>query len=144
MKIKSGVQHSLIFLLYESLKAESKVAFVRVASDRFGIVYACSEGKLKDNLVLSILPEGYESVPWLGDFRHLSAANSSAINDKTMSVLSFPVHDDKGVKRSYAQPTVTWTRPTGLQTDVQKLLRSAKKLPDKAQVSSNELKQALL
>lgn len=82
---------------------------------------------------MSILPEGYDSVPWLGDFRHLTI-NCSAINDKAMSVLTFPVHDDKGVKRSYAQPTVTWTRPTGLQTDVQKLLRSAKKLPDKVQV----------
>ena len=128
--IKCGVEHSLVYLLHESLKSENKVAFVQITSNQFGIVYACSDAKLKANLVLSILPEGYDSVPWLGDFRQLTV-DSSMVYEKSL----FPVHNDKGHKRSYAQPTVTWTRPTGLQTDVQKLLRSAKKLPDKAQVS---------
>ncbi|MEE6525338.1 hypothetical protein FKM82_025281 [Ascaphus truei] len=36
-------------------------------------------------------------------------------------------------KRSYAQNVTVWIKPSGLQTDVQKILRNARKLPEKTQ-----------
>lgn len=36
-------------------------------------------------------------------------------------------------KRSYAQTNVVWIRQAGLQSDIQKILRHARKLPDKTQ-----------
>lgn len=36
-------------------------------------------------------------------------------------------------KRSYAQNTVVWIRQSGLQADIQKILRHARKLPEKTQ-----------
>ncbi|XP_059768975.1 integrator complex subunit 14 isoform X3 [Balaenoptera ricei] len=42
-------------------------------------------------------------------------------------------------KRSYAQNVTVWIKPSGLQTDVQKILRNARKLPEKTQTFYKEL-----
>jgi hypothetical protein len=49
---------------------------------------------------------------------------------------SFPV---KPEKRSYSQNIVAWIRQSGLSSDIQKVLRHAKKLPDKTQHFYKEL-----
>ena len=124
-------------LLHGSLKKDNKVAFARVASDWYGVVSFWADSKNKSNLVLSLLSRGHDTVPWLGGFRMLGPASLLPSDKRAAPDLpTFPVHK-KGIKRSYAQSTVAWTRPTGLQTDVQKILRSAKKLPEKSQVNVN-------
>lgn len=44
---------------------------------------------------------------------------------------SFPVRPAE--KRSYSQNCVVWIRQAGLQSDIQKILRHARKLPEKIQ-----------
>ena len=136
----SGLIPSFAVVLHGSLKMESKVAFVRVDEDWFGIVYSWSDIKSRSNLVLSLLPRGYNSVPWMGHFKQLGPENLfSGAKSKSGELPKFPVQAKRDVKRSYAQPTVAWIRATGLQTDVQKILRSAKKLPEKSQVGFIQL-----
>ncbi|KAK6309428.1 hypothetical protein J4Q44_G00208910 [Coregonus suidteri] len=43
------------------------------------------------------------------------------------------------IKRSYAQNVTVWIKASGLQTDVQKILRNARKLPEKTQTFYKEL-----
>lgn len=43
----------------------------------------------------------------------------------------FPVRPTE--KRSYSQTNVVWIRQAGLQSDIQKILRHARKLPEKTQ-----------
>lgn len=45
----------------------------------------------------------------------------------------------KPEKRSYSQNIVVWIRQSGLLSDIQKVLRHAKKLPDKTQQFYKEL-----
>nr|CAB3256419.1 von Willebrand factor A domain-containing protein 9-like [Phallusia mammillata] len=138
-------------LLHGSLKTENKVALVRVAANSFGIISSWNDNKTKSNLVLSLFTPGFTCVPWLGDFRYLGPASLLPVPMTTKKggtdLPTFPAQNRKGTKRSYAQPTVAWTRPTGLQTDVQKILRSVKKLPEKSQVfykDLNRLRRAAL
>ena len=63
-------------------------------------------------------------LPWLGDFTNLGPAVPGAPPP-------FPIKVSR--KRSYQQTCVTWTRQAGLHSDVQKVLRHARKLPDKTQ-----------
>lgn len=44
---------------------------------------------------------------------------------------SFPIKPTE--KRSYSQNGVVWIRQAGLQSDIQKILRHARKLPEKTQ-----------
>ena len=130
----SGLQPTFAVVLHGSLKIENKVALVKVAYNWFGIVHSWADTKTRSNLVLSLLPCGFDAVPWMGDIGLLGPENLLSGQAKSGDLPSFPVQTKKGTKRSYAQPTVAWIRATGLQTDVQRILRSAKKLPEKSQV----------
>lgn len=69
---------------------------------------------------------GNDNIPWLGDFRYFATAEEALPGDN----LTFPL---KPEKRSYSQNCVVWIKQAGLQSDIQKLLRHAKKLPEKTQ-----------
>ena len=127
----NGQQSSFAVVLHGSLRMENRVALVKLFEDWFGIIYSWSDIKARSNLALSLLPKGCNSVPWIGDIRHLGP---TALVRKSDELPTFPVQSKMYSKRSYAQPTVAWIRATGLQTDVQKILRSSKKLPEKSQV----------
>ena len=82
--------------------------------------------------------KGTKCIPWLGDLSLLgpfSEANSPS------SFTTFPIKPNE--KRSYAQSCVVWVQPGNLQADIQKILRHARKMPDKTQhfykVASNRL-----
>lgn len=69
---------------------------------------------------------GNNVVPWLSDFRFFDTLDAVPLGESPQ----FPV---KPEKRSYSQNCVVWINQSGLQSDVQKLLRHAKKLPEKTQ-----------
>lgn len=71
-------------------------------------------------------------IPWLGDLRLIGLATDAMPGESP----SFPVKSDK---RSYSQSIVVWIKQAGLQSDIQKVLRHAKKLPDKTQNFYKEL-----
>lgn len=136
---------SFIVALHGSLKIEHKVALVNVGEDWYGIVSSWTDHKKKSNLILSLFGVGTSCIPWLGSFEHLGPAEGAPLApvDKKHAA-SFAAASDP---KSYSQNLVVWTRPTGLQTDVQKLIRSAKKLPEKTQVfykDFNRIRKAAL
>lgn len=78
--------------------------------------------------MLTILDYGTDVVPWLGNFRNLGPMDGAG---KNLEVLQFPVRPAE--KRSYSQNSPSWIRQVGLQSDIQKILRHARKLPEKTQ-----------
>lgn len=70
---------------------------------------------------------GHDVIPWLGDLRYIGNLEDTQQPDNAV----FPVKPIE--KRSYSQNCVVWIKQAGLQSDIQKVLRHAKKLPEKTQ-----------
>ncbi|XP_037086232.1 integrator complex subunit 14-like [Pollicipes pollicipes] len=117
-------------LLHGGLKRENAAALVNVGDDWYGIVYSWADSKKKANLMLSLFEPGTSVLPWLGDFTNLGPAAAGVASP-------FPIKVSR--KRSYQQTCVTWIKQSGLHSDVQKVLRHARKLPEKTQHFYKEL-----
>lgn len=96
-------------------------------SDWYGFIYSWADSKKKSNLMLTVLEPGTDIIPWLGNLSNLGPIELSGKN----SDASFPVKPTE--KRSYSQNAPSWIRQVGLQSDIQKILRHARKLPEKTQ-----------
>ncbi|XP_037711754.1 integrator complex subunit 14 [Drosophila subpulchrella] len=125
-------KENLCVLLHGALKMENMAALVKVGDKWYGFIYAFTDGKKKSNLMLNILPPGTNVIPWVGDLELLGFPEDLAPGETA----SFPVRADR---RSYSQSSVVWIRQASLQSDVQKVLRHAKKMPDKTQHFYKEL-----
>ncbi|ALC38028.1 CG4785 [Drosophila busckii] len=137
LKHSSGQQSeqqkdTLCMLLHGALKLENMAALVTLGEKWYGFIYAYTDVKKKSNLMLHILPPGVNVVPWLGDLDMLGFPEDLAPGETS----SFPVRSER---RSYSQSSVVWIRKASLQSDVQKVLRHAKKMPDKTQHFYKEL-----
>ena len=130
--VDEGKIPSFCVLLHGALKVENMAALCFLAEDWFGIVYSWADSKKKSNLMLTILEPGSNVVPWLGNLNRLGSLDDfhSMCQDNGPEP-SFPVRPLE--KRSYSQNCVVWIRQAGLQSDIQKILRHARKLPDKTQ-----------
>ncbi|XP_041364746.1 integrator complex subunit 14-like [Gigantopelta aegis] len=126
-------------LLHGSLKVESMVALTQVGEDWFGLMYSWADSKKKSNLILALFEQGLDTLTWLGNFDHLASMSefSESPYGEDDSKTPFPVRPAE--KHSYAQSCVVWIKPSGLQADLQKVLRHARKLPDKQQQFYKEL-----
>lgn len=122
-----GKTPSFCVLLHGALKVENMVALVTVGENWFGFIYSWADSKKKSNLMLTVLTVGSDAVPWLGDLNNLASTDMLTPDQKGM----FPVRPTE--KRSYSQNGVVWIRQAGLQSDIQKILRHARKLPEKTQ-----------
>ncbi|XP_031617917.1 integrator complex subunit 14 [Contarinia nasturtii] len=123
---------SAALLLHGALKFENLAAVVLLNDDWFGFLHSYSDIKRKSNIILTILPPGNDNIPWLGDFQYFATADEALPGENAQ----FPI---KPEKRSYSQNCVVWIKQAGLQSDIQKLLRHAKKLPEKTQQFYKEL-----
>lgn len=137
----TGKSPSFCVLLHGSLKVEKMVAFAQLGINWFGILYSWADSKKKSNLVLSVFPGGVE-IPWLGNLRRLTPAaemeDSPYKFDGQSEESPFPVETSR--RRSYhSQASVVWAKSSGLQADIQKLLRYARKLPEKLNQFYKEL-----
>eukprot|EP00095_Tigriopus_kingsejongensis_P002907 snap_masked-scaffold336_size202805-processed-gene-1.8 protein:Tk02907 transcript:snap_masked-scaffold336_size202805-processed-gene-1.8-mRNA-1 annotation:"conserved hypothetical protein" len=132
---------SLTVFLHGAMKVESLCALVQLSTDWFGIIFSCPDVKKKSSLMLSLLEPGSEPVPWLGNLRLLGPLSDLNVTNQS----AFPV---KGMSRpSYSANPVVWTKQANLHSDVQKILRNARKLPDKTKhfyEELNRLKRAAL
>ncbi|PSN37584.1 von Willebrand factor A domain-containing protein 9 [Blattella germanica] len=136
--IDEGKIPSFCVLLHGALKVENMAAVCLLAENWFGVVYSWADSKKKSNLMLTILEPGSNVVPWLGDLNRLgSLEDFHAMGHENEPEPSFPVRPHE--KRSYSQNCVVWIRQAGLQSDIQKILRHARKLPDKTQQFYKEL-----
>ncbi|KAF3688780.1 Integrator complex subunit 14 [Channa argus] len=91
-------------------------------------------GSLKVEGMVALVQLGPEWYGMLYSQADKAAENPYGEDD---SKSPFPVQPP--VKRSYAQNVTVWIKASGLQTDVQKILRNARKLPDKTQTFYKEL-----
>lgn len=131
---------SFTVLLHGSLRRENKVALAVVGEEWYGMIYSWANSKKKSNLMISLLEPGTRSLPWLGDLEKLIPAVDLADKNpygEEEDKSPFPVQVQE--KRSYSQNCVVWIKPDRLQTDIQKILRHARKLPDKMQNFYKEL-----
>uniref|UniRef100_A0A7N6A8Q5 von Willebrand factor A domain-containing protein 9 n=1 Tax=Anabas testudineus TaxID=64144 RepID=A0A7N6A8Q5_ANATE len=135
----AGKSPNFCVLLHGSLKVEGMVALVQLGPEWYGMLYSQADSKKKSNLMMSLFEPGAEPLPWLGKISHLGPISEAAENPygEDDSKSPFPVQPP--VKRSYAQNVTVWIKASGLQTDVQKILRNARKLPDKTQTFYKEL-----
>ncbi|XP_061531911.1 integrator complex subunit 14 isoform X1 [Phycodurus eques] len=135
----AGKSPNFCVLLHGSLKVEGMVALVQLGPEWFGMLYSQADSKKKSNLMMSLFEPSTEPLPWLGKISHLGPISEAAENPygEDDSKSPFPVQPP--VKRSYAQNVTVWIKASGLQTDVQKILRNARKLPDKTQTFYKEL-----
>ncbi|XP_077451457.1 integrator complex subunit 14 isoform X2 [Stigmatopora argus] len=135
----AGKSPNFCVLLHGSLKVEGMVALVQLGSEWFGMLYSQADSKKKSNLMMSLFEPSTEPLPWLGKITHLGPISEALENPygEDDSKSPFPVQPP--VKRSYAQNVTVWIKASGLQTDVQKILRNARKLPDKTQTFYKEL-----
>lgn len=125
-------KESMCVLLHGALKVENLAALVLLNDNWYGFIYSYADTKKKSNLMLNILPPGNNVIPWLGDLQMLGFAEDLLPNETA----AFPVKADK---RSYSQSCVVWINRISLQSDIQKVLRHAKKMPEKTQHFYKEL-----
>ncbi|GIY52456.1 integrator complex subunit 14 [Caerostris darwini] len=130
---EDGKQPSFCVLLHGSLRVEGMVAICHLGGDWYGMLYSWADSKKKSNLMLSAFEPGPHVIPWLGNFTHLGPTELAPESD----IPTFPIKPSE--KRSYAQNCVVWIRQPGLQADIQKILRHARKLPEKTQNFYKEL-----
>ncbi|XP_061917102.1 integrator complex subunit 14 [Entelurus aequoreus] len=135
----AGKSPNFCVLLHGSLKVEGMVALVQLGPEWFGMLYSQADSKKKSNLMMSVFEPGPEPLPWLGKSAHLGPISEAAENPYGEDDSKSPFPLQPPVKRSYAQNVTVWIKASGLQTDVQKILRNARKLPDKTQTFYKEL-----
>jgi hypothetical protein len=118
-------KESACVLLHGALKVENMAALVLLADDWYGFLYSYADKK-KSNLLLSVLQPGNLSIPWLGDMRFFGMQQDALPGES----YGFPV---KTEKKSYSSSSniISWIRNEALQADIQKILRHAKKMPEK-------------
>lgn len=120
-----GRQPSFCVLLHGSLKVEGMVALCRLGPEWYGMLYSWADSKKKSNLMLSTFEPGLDAVPWLGPLDRLGPQALLAAHEEAGP----PAPRDR---HSYAHSSsVVWIRQSDLQADVQKILRHARKLPEK-------------
>ncbi|KAG7276263.1 hypothetical protein CRUP_018645 [Coryphaenoides rupestris] len=136
----AGKSPNFCVLLHGSLKVEGMVALVQLGPEWYGMLYSQADSKKKSNLMMSLFEPGPEPLPWLGKVSQLGPISEAAENPygEDDSKSPFPVQPQ--IKRSYAQNVTVWIKASGLQTDVQKILRNARKLPEKTQTFYKLLK----
>lgn len=130
---------SFCVLLHGGLKRENMVALCQVGEKWYGILYSWADNKKKSNLMLSLFVPGVDVIPWMGKLSNLGPANLLPVNPYGPSDSSSPFPLKVQEKKSYALNSVVWVRQGGLQSDIQKILRHARKLPDKTQSFYKEL-----
>lgn len=138
---EEGRQPSLCVLLHGALKVEGMVAMCtigtcisgsgEVSSYWYGMLYSWADSKKKFNLMLSTFRgRDDESIPWMGNLKNLG---NPLLN------LKLPDAEKKKVVKSYSQQgVVVWVKQSWIQSDIQKIVRLAKRLPEK---SSNFYKE---
>uniref|UniRef100_A0AAZ3S1J1 Integrator complex subunit 14 n=1 Tax=Oncorhynchus tshawytscha TaxID=74940 RepID=A0AAZ3S1J1_ONCTS len=136
---QAGKVPNFCVLLHGSLKVEGMVALVQLGPEWYGMLYSQADSKKKSNLMMSLFEPGPEPLPWLGKVSQLGPISDAAENPYGEDDSKSPFPLQPKIKRSYAQNVTVWIKASGLQTDVQKILRNARKLPEKTQTFYKEL-----
>jgi len=133
---------NLCVFLHGGLKPDNLCALVKVADNWYGIIFPHSDNKKKSCIMLALFDPGPQPVPWLGDLRELGPLGEL---NAAEGLAPFPVKGSN--KPSYSSAPVVWIKLDRLHFDVQKVLRQARKMPEKSvhfYRELNRLKKAAL
>lgn len=121
-------------LLHGALKVEGMAAVVLLGADWWGTLTASCEASRgrRSCLLLSVMRPGASAAPWLGALDQLGPAEEGTTSTETFPIRSWRSYSSGG-------SACAWARPHALLADVQKVLRHARKLPDKTQHLFKEL-----
>lgn len=127
-KISETSENSLSILLHASLKSERMAAIVYFENDWYGAIQSYpstknNETKKRYNFVMNIFTPGHASIQDI-IIKISHSGNQSSKN--------FPI-------KSYSKGCIVWYRPDNLVSDLQKVIRSAKKMQDKMPIFYKEL-----
>lgn len=129
-------QPSFCVLLHNGLKQENMVAICVVGKVKatneewFGMLHTSTDNKKRSSLMLSLLIPGPSPILWLPNFNSMTsqalrADLPSAIQDRLSQ-------NNKVASKSYSSNNVIWLDPESVQADVHKIVRHAKRAPEKA------------
>jgi len=128
-------QPSFCFLLHTCLKQENMVAVCMVGKcddtneDWYGLLHSHTDGRKRASLMLSLLIPGPAPILWLPNFRSMGSA---LLNADLPPAIRDKITNNRGPVKSYSSNNVIWLDPESVQADVQKIVRHAKRSPDKA------------
>ncbi|KAK6179916.1 hypothetical protein SNE40_012164 [Patella caerulea] len=137
--VEEGKIPAFTVMLHGSLKVEGMVAIAQVDDDWYAMLFSWADSKKKSNLLLALFEPGIHSISWLGSLNKLAPVSDFEESPYGPDDTKTPFPLRPSDKRSYAQSCVVWIKPGGLQADLQKVLRHARKLPDKQQQFYKEL-----
>lgn len=134
---------SFCVLLHNCLKQESMVAVCIVGKNEetneewFGIIHPHTDAKKRSSMILSLLGPGSNPILWLPNFKTLGSSMLNAdlppaILERIASGSGSSGSGGRASSRSYSSNNVIWLDPESVQADVQKIVRHAKRTPDKA------------
>ncbi|KAJ0181218.1 hypothetical protein K1T71_003303 [Dendrolimus kikuchii] len=130
-------------LLHGALKVEGMAAIVQLGAEWWGALTAwCEASRARRScLLLSAMRPGAKAAPWLGPLDQLGPPDeANAANPETFPVRSWRSYSGGGSGGAGGGGAgCAWARPHALLADVQKVLRHARKLPDKTQHLYKEL-----
>ncbi|VDK71636.1 unnamed protein product [Litomosoides sigmodontis] len=127
-------------LLSTTLRSEENVAICRVGKNLYGGL--CHAGIKEEDpsvcrLLIVLFPPGVMPVPWLPPFNTMC---SQSVVDAANEGQSFCLVNDGLSKPSYSSVQRTcWYEVHGLQSDIQKIARLLKKIPDRTLLFYSEL-----
>ncbi|XP_072935965.1 integrator complex subunit 14 [Epargyreus clarus] len=121
-------------LLHGAMKVEGMAAIVLLGTDWWGTLAAwCEASRARRScLLLSVLRPGHSAAPWLGPLDQLGPPDENNASAELFPIRSWRSYSGGG-------SGCAWARPHALLADVQKVLRHARKLPDKTQHLYKEL-----
>lgn len=128
-------QPSFCVLLHNCLKQENMVAICIVGKseesndDWFGMLHSHVDSRKRSSLMLSLFIPGPNPVLWLPNFRSLGSA---CLNAELPPAIRDKVPSNRSSLKSYSSNNVIWLDPESVQADVQKIVRHAKRAPEKA------------
>lgn len=128
-------QPSFCVLLHNCLKQENMVAICIMGKndesndDWYGMLHPHTDSRKRSSLMLSLLTPGPCPILWLPNFKSLG---SVALNSDLPAAIHDRVTNNRNTLKSYSSNNVIWLDPESVQADVQKIVRHAKRAPDKA------------
>lgn len=130
-------QPSFCAMLHNALKQENMVAICLVGKceatgeDWFGMLHSHTDSKRRSCLMLSVFNPGPAPIHWLPNFKTMGSVQLNADLPETLRE-KLKNNARPGPARSYMSNNVIWLDPESVQADVQKIVRHAKRGPDKA------------
>lgn len=134
---ENSASDCFLVTLCKALSMEDSVALCHLNERRYGVICSIKKQENDFRLCIQSFPHCLSSVPWLPDLDRLSV---QSVVDSNSEGFDLCVKYDGLSKPSYSSCQRTcWNDQHGFQSDLQKLVRLLKKIPDRLPMFYAEL-----